>query len=129
VKIFFDLPNPTRSFDMGLAFDSMIGQRIFTAHSLFEPERPVGEWIGSQVLVCDIPSFTLMPRTYNMRVWLDINHAEADLINQAARVIVIEPDYYGTGKAPWNGAVVMKHNWYVKQPTPELLVRRRENRT
>ena len=40
VKIYFDLPRPTRSFDMGLAFDSMFGQRIFTAHSLFEPARP-----------------------------------------------------------------------------------------
>ena len=126
VKIFFDLPGPTRSFDMGLAFDSMIGQRIFTAHSLFEPERPVGEWIGPQVFVCDIPSFTLTPGTYNMRIWLDINHVEADLINQAARVIVIESDYYGTGKAPWNGAVVMKHNWYVEQSANQLLVSRAE---
>jgi lipopolysaccharide transport system ATP-binding protein len=114
VKIFFDLPKLTRSFDMGLAFDSMIGQRIFTAHSLFEPDRPVGEWVGPQVFVCDIPSFTLTPGTYAMRVWLDINHVEADLINQAARVIVIESDYYGTGKAPWNGTMVLKHHWYVQ---------------
>ena len=116
VKVFFDLPKPTRSFDMGLAFDSMFGQRIFTAHSLFEPARPSGEWVGPQVFVCDIPSFTLMPGTYNLRIWLDINHAEADLINYAAKVTVLESDYYGTGKAPWNGAVVLKHNWYVEEP-------------
>jgi lipopolysaccharide transport system ATP-binding protein len=116
VKIFFDLPKPTRSFDMGLGFDSMFGQRIFTAHSLFEPDRPTGEWVGPQVFVCDIPSFALTPGMYNIRVWLDINHAEADLINQAARVTVLESDYYGTGKAPWNGAIVLKHNWYVEQP-------------
>ena len=115
VKIYFDLPKPTRSFDMGLAFDNMFGQRIFTAHSLFEPERPSGERVGPQVFVCDIPSFTLMPGTYSMRVWLDINHAEADWINAAARMTVLESDYYGTGKAPWNGAVVLKHNWYVEQ--------------
>jgi hypothetical protein len=83
---------------------------------LFEPARPNGELVGAQVFVCDIPSFTLTPGTYNMRVWLDINHAEADLINQAARVTVLESDYYGTGKAPWNGALVLKHNWYVEQP-------------
>lgn len=114
VKIFFDLPKPTRSFDMGLAFDNMLGQRVFTAHSLFEPARPVGEWVGPQVFVCDLPSFTLMPGVYHLRVWLDINHVEADLINQAASVTVIESDYYGTGKAPWNGAVVLKHRWYVQ---------------
>jgi lipopolysaccharide transport system ATP-binding protein len=116
VKIVFDLRKPTRSFDMGLAFDSMFGQRIFTAHSLFEPVRPTGEWVGPQVFVCHIPSFTLMPGTYNLRIWLDINHAEADLINYAAKVTVLESDYYGTGKAPWNGAFVLKHNWYVEQP-------------
>jgi lipopolysaccharide transport system ATP-binding protein len=128
VKIHFDLPKPTRSFDMGLGFDSMFGQRIFTAHSLFEPARPTGDWVGPQVFVCDIPSFTLTPGTYNMRIWLDINHAEADLINQAARVTVLESDYYGTGKAPWNGAFVLKHNWYVEQPN-DFLVSKLEDRT
>ena len=115
VKIFFDLPKPSQSFDMGLGFESMFGERIFTAHSLFEPSRPSGEWVGTQVFVSDIPSFTLTPGMYNIRIWLDINHAEADLINQAARVTVLESDYYGTGKAPWNGAIVLKHNWYVEE--------------
>ncbi len=114
VKVFFDLPKPTRSFDIGLAFDSMFGQRIFTAHSLFEPNRPENERVGPQVYVCEIPSFTLMPGLYNIRIWMDINHSEADLINYAARLTVIESDYYGTGKAPWNGAVVLKHKWYVE---------------
>jgi hypothetical protein len=117
------LPKPTRSFDIGLAFDSAFGQRIFTAHSLFEPQRPESEYVGSMVYVCDIPSFTLMPGMYNIRVWLDINHAEADLIDFAARVTVIESDYYGTGKAPWNGTVVLKHRWYAEK-TDDVLVRK-----
>ena len=115
IKICFDLPKPARSFDIGIGFDSMFGQRIFTAHSLFEPERPTGERVGPQVFVCNIPSFTLMPGLYTIRIWLDINHAEADLVNHAARVNVLESDYYGSGKAPWNGAVVLKHNWYVEE--------------
>ena len=116
VKIYFDLPGPTRSFDMGLGFDSLYGQRVFTAHSLFDPERPNGEWVGPQVFVCEIPSFTLMPGVYNLRLWLDINHREADSVFHAAQVTVLESDYYGTGKAPWNGVLVLKHNWYVEQP-------------
>ncbi|HEY4933860.1 MAG TPA: ABC transporter ATP-binding protein [Terriglobales bacterium] len=124
VKVFFDLPKPTRSFDMGLGFDDMFGQRIFTAHSLFEPDRPTGERVGPQVFVCDIPSFTLTPGMYNMRIWLDVNHREADLINQAARVVVLESDYYGTGKAPWNGALVLQHHWYVEQPKGETVIQR-----
>jgi lipopolysaccharide transport system ATP-binding protein len=117
LKIHFELPKPTRSFDIGIGFESMFGQRIFTAHSLFEPDRPTGERVGPQVLVCEIPSFTLMPGLYTMKVWLDINHAEADLINYAARVNVLESDYYGSGKAPWNGVFALKQNWYVEQPS------------
>jgi lipopolysaccharide transport system ATP-binding protein len=115
VKVHFDLPKPTRNFDVGLGFESMYGQRIFTAHSMFEPERPIGERVGPQVFVCEVPSLTLMPGTYVVKIWLDINHAEADLVNLAARITVLEADYYGTGKVPWSGAVVMRHNWYLDQ--------------
>ena len=116
MKIYFDLPDPTRSFDMGLGFDSMFGQRMFTAHSLFDPERPNGEWVGPQAYVCEIPTFTLMPGMYNLRMWLDINHREADSVFHAAQVTVLESDYYGTGKAPWNGVFVLKHKWSIEEP-------------
>jgi len=68
-----------------------------------------------QTFVCDIPSLTLMPGEYTLRLWLDIGNQEADLINDAARVSVIESDYYGTGKVPWNGTFVLKHHWYLEQ--------------
>ncbi len=118
LKVFFDLPKPARSFDMGLGFNTAFGQRVFTAHTLFEPSRPSGEWVGPQTFVCDIPSFTLMPGVYNMFIWLDINHQEADRVNQAAQVTVMESDYYGTGKAPWNGEFVLKHHWYLEAQGP-----------
>src|SRR5439155_1427038 len=35
VKIHFDLPNPTNSFNIGLGFNDFFGQRMFTAHSHF----------------------------------------------------------------------------------------------
>jgi lipopolysaccharide transport system ATP-binding protein len=116
IKVHFDLPKPVSSFDIGLGFESMFGQRMFTAHSIFEPDRPGGEYVGPQVFVCEIPSFTLMPGPYHVKIWLDINHAEADLVNYAAQVSVLESDYYGTGKVPWNGTVVMRHHWHVEQP-------------
>ena len=68
------------------------------------------------MFVCDIPSFTLMPGVYNLFIWMDINHQEADRVNQAAQVTVLESDYYGTGKAPWNGEFVLPHHWYLEQP-------------
>jgi lipopolysaccharide transport system ATP-binding protein len=115
VKVHFDLPKPTTSFNIGLGFNNVFGQRIFTAHSQFEPNRSGTERVGPQAFVCDIPSLTLMPGEYTLRIWLDIGNTEADLINDAARITVIESDYYGTGKVPWNGTFVLKHHWYVDQ--------------
>lgn len=115
VRVQFELPNPTSSFNIGLGFNNVFGQRIFTAHSQFEPQRSGQEHSGLQTFVCDIPSLTLMPGEYTLRLWLDIGNQEADLINDAARVSVIESDYYGTGKVPWNGTFVLKHHWYLEQ--------------
>ncbi len=114
VHVHFELLKPTASFNVGLGFDNIFGQRVFTAHSFFEPNRSHGEVVGPQVFVCDIPSLTLMPGDYLLRLWLDLNNSEADLINDAARITVVESDYYGSGKSPWNGAFVLPHNWYLE---------------
>ncbi len=119
VRVHFDLQRPTASFNVGLGFDNIFGQRVFTAHSFFEPNRSHGEVVGPQVFVCDIPSLTLMPGDYLLRLWLDVNNSEADLINDAARITIVESDYYATGKSPWNGTFVLKHNWYLEPATQQ----------
>jgi lipopolysaccharide transport system ATP-binding protein len=115
IKVHFNLENPTESFNVGLGFNSLYGQRVFTAHSLFEPARNHGEVVGPQVFVCEIPSLTLLTGEYLMRIWLDIGHTEADLIDNAARISIVDADYYGTGKVPWNGVFVLEHHWYLEQ--------------
>jgi lipopolysaccharide transport system ATP-binding protein len=115
IRIHFPLENPTASFDVGLGFDNLYGLRVFTAHSLFEPDRSHGEIVGPQVFVCDIPSLPLVPGEYTLRVWLDIGHVEADLVDNAARITVADSDYYGTGRVPWNGIFVQKHRWYLDE--------------
>jgi len=70
-------------------------------------------------MLCDIPSLTLTPGNYSLRVWLDIGRTKADSIDDAARITLVPSDYYGTGKVPWNGAFVLKHRWYVEEATEE----------
>ena len=113
VRVHFDLPKATSTFNIGLGFNNVYGQRIFTAHSLFEPNHWEDERSGRQVLVCEIPSFTLTPGEYTVKVWLDLK-TEADAIEDAAKITVLESDFYGTGRVPWNGAMVLKHNWYLE---------------
>ena len=111
--IYFTLENPTSNFDAALAFDNLYGQRIFTAHSVFEPKRSQEVRVGDQVFICEIPNLNLVPGEYKIKVALDIDNFDADLVEDAARITVIESDYYGTGKVPWNGFFVLKHNWHL----------------
>ena len=119
VKVSFDLPEATAKFNVGLGFNNSYGHRIFTAHSVFEPNRWEKERVGPQVLSCEIPSFTLTPGEYSVKVWLDLKGTEADAIEDAAKITVLASDFYGTGKVPWNGAMVLKHNWHLEDSAQE----------
>jgi hypothetical protein len=114
VRVNFEIPAATSNFNVGLGFNNIYGQRIFTAHSVFEPNRWEKERVGSQALACEIPSFTLTPGEYTVKVWLDLKGSEADAIEDAAKITVLESDFYGTGKVPWNGAIVLKHSWQLE---------------
>ena len=111
IRVHFTLPRPTSVFDVGLGFNNTFGQRVFTAHTLFEPNRDHTQVLGTQVVVCEIPSLTLVPGDYVLRVWLDIGNIEADLIDSAARIKVLESDFYGRGKLPSDGMFVLEHRW------------------
>ena len=111
--ISFALEEPASNLNACLAFDTLFGQRVFTAHSLFEPQNSWGPRTGEQVFVCEIPSLTLVPGEYKIKVALDVQNAERDLVEDAARLTILESDYYGTGRVPWNGMFVLKHSWHM----------------
>jgi lipopolysaccharide transport system ATP-binding protein len=113
IRVHFVLPVPTSSFDVGLGFENLFGQRVFTAHTAFEPARGHDQIMGPQVFVCEIPSLTLVPGEYILRVWMDIGQVEVDKIDNAARFQMIPSDYYGTGRSPWNGVFVLEHHWHL----------------
>ena len=56
-----------------------------------------------------------MPGEYSVKVWIDLKGSQADAIEDAAKIRVLESDFYGTGKVPWNGVLVLKHRWYLEQ--------------
>jgi lipopolysaccharide transport system ATP-binding protein len=111
IRVHFNLPILTSVFNLGVGFNNGAGQRVFTAHTLFEPNRDHAAVSGPQALVCEIPSLTLLPGDYVLRVWLDIGNTEADLIDSAARITVLESDFYGSGKLPSDGMFVLDHSW------------------
>ena len=115
VYVHFNLEEPTSSLGACLGFNNLSGQRIFTAHSLFEPQKAWGERVGKQVFVCEIPSLTLVPGEYKILVSLTVRGQPRDYIEDAARLTILESDYYGTGRVPWNGLVVLKHRWHLPE--------------
>ena len=111
----FQLERPTSNFDVMFGFNNVYGQRLFTAHSMCEPNRTWNERVGEQTFVCEIPSLPLVPGEYQIRVALDIDDAEVDFVNNAVRLAIVGSDYYGTGKLP-TGIFVAKHHWYLYSP-------------
>jgi lipopolysaccharide transport system ATP-binding protein len=115
IKVHFELPTPVNKVHVGLGFDNAYGQRVFTANSIFQPELSIGTRVGAQVYACEIPSLGFVPGEYSIKVWLDLRTGQEDTIEDAARITVLESDYYGTGIIPWNGMFVLKHSWYLEQ--------------
>jgi len=46
---------------------------------------------------------------------VEVNGSEADSIEDAAKFRVLESDFYGTGKMPFNGAIALAHHWRLEQ--------------
>jgi len=42
---------------------------------------------------------------------LFVNSARVDRVDEAARLTVVESDYYGTGKLPQHGTHVIEQHW------------------
>jgi lipopolysaccharide transport system ATP-binding protein len=112
--IHIELDKPTASLDAGLGFDNLLGQRVFTTHTLFQPDWKREERVGEQMFVCEVPSLTLVPGEYKIKVALDIDGVEVDYVEDAARLTIVESNYYGTGKVPWNGVFVLQQRWQLK---------------
>jgi hypothetical protein len=53
----------------------------------------------------------LVPGDYKIKVALNIHNFERDYVEDAALLTILESDYYGTGKVPWNGVFVLHHRW------------------
>ena len=117
--LYFELEEPSANVQACLAFDTLFGQRILTAHSVFEPHNNWGVRAGEQVFICEIPSLTLVPGEYKIKLALDIQNAELDIIEDAARLTVLESDFYGTGRVPWNGTFVLKQRWQMLDGRPQ----------
>jgi lipopolysaccharide transport system ATP-binding protein len=113
-RVSFWLEKPSARFDIILGIDNHLGQRVLTASSEFQPARSEEIRLGDQVFVCEIPSLLLVPGEYKIKVVLNLNSYAADWVENAARIKVIESDYYKSGKIPKTGMVVLDQSWHLE---------------
>jgi homopolymeric O-antigen transport system ATP-binding protein len=120
--VYFNLETPCKTFDTSIAFDTLGGQRVCTAHSAYEPNRIHEERVGEQVFVCDIPALALVPGEYKVHVGLDISSDEVDWVEDATRITVTRSDFYGTGVVPTKGVFLMPNRWDLEPVREEVSI-------
>jgi lipopolysaccharide transport system ATP-binding protein len=117
-----NLEEPCTSFDASIAFDTVSGQRICTAHSAYEPNRIHEECAGEQVFTCVVPVVPLLPGEYRIGVGLDIASHEVDWVDDASRISIIKSDFYGTGIVPTRGTFLLQNHWVLQAARTEVRV-------
>ena len=76
----------------------------------FSSLPPVGE------ISCIIPRLPLAAGSYQIRLWASVNGHEADLVDNAANVHVVDGDFYGTGRSPIkskHGVFFVDQDWSI----------------
>jgi len=111
LRIRFRLEKPTADFEAGVYFWNLLGQSLCVARSSYGRARAQEERSGEQELVCEIPSLPLVSGEYRIGIGLSVANQWVDYIDDAARVTVMESDYFGTGKIPAAGLFVLEQNW------------------
>jgi lipopolysaccharide transport system ATP-binding protein len=114
LRIAFRLDRPG-SLAVGVGIENLFGQRIFSAHTMFSPDFPENSSEGDYVVTCRIPSLTLCAGEYRLTLGLAIGGVVVDHIEDAYRLTIIASDYYGTGKPPNKGVVVIAHDWALEE--------------
>lgn len=117
----FDLDDECTSFDASIAFDTVSGQRICTAHSAYEPDRVHSACVGEQRFVCEILCLPLLAGEYRIGVGLDIGGSEVDWVDDAARIFIVKSDFYGTGVVPTRGTFLIDNRWTHEKKNAEVV--------
>jgi lipopolysaccharide transport system ATP-binding protein len=120
----WELDHQSPNFCMTLVFENRFGQRVLEVSSYYQDiEYPPEEQMpGTHTFLCDIPSFTLLPGRYSVGVVADVDGVAVDRVEGACHINVETSDYYGGGKLPQDGYMVIKHRWHHKMGLPSITV-------
>jgi lipopolysaccharide transport system ATP-binding protein len=116
-RISFRTDHAVPVMDLTLIFNDHLGRCVLELCSLYQHDRPIADHGGEHTFCCEIPSLTLLPGTYHVSVYLDINRVNVDRVEDVVRLNVLESDYYGGGRLPHHGFFALKNQWYDEEKT------------
>ena len=115
ICVSFRLEKPAAILAIHLVFEDNLGQAILDIASDYQPDPPTGNRAGDHTFVCDIPSLTFLHGDYSISVYVDMNRMNVDRVEPAVRFSVVACDYYGNGKLPPVGHLVLRNHWHQEQ--------------
>ncbi len=113
LRLTVEFTQPTPQVDVGIAFDSVMGTRLFGASTLYRPLPLPSTLHGRYVLECRIHTVALLPGEYKLACGVTSRGTSVDFLADAARLTVLQRDYYATGRLPSKGYFVVEHDWHV----------------
>ena len=115
VKFYLALPRETPRLTLAFGINTIFGQRVLTLNTLCDPELQFDPLSGEIVLVCDVPSITLVPGEYLVSLFLYFGAEHVDIVPDAFMFSVLDGNYYGTGRSTFNGVFVTPQKWHLEQ--------------
>lgn len=101
-----------QSVDIHITFFTTQGQFLFNCSTISSGSNLVLVH-GENSLSCMIKRFPLVPGNYYFNLYSTINGIEADWIQRAGKVTVIEGDFFGTGKiVSHSDGFLVENKWF-----------------
>lgn len=119
LTIRYEGPEDLRDVHVSVAFYSLGEGVMYLANDLS------GQWFdhapASGVFSCRIDRMCLTPGSYDVNLYSTVKGVVADWVTSAARVDVLEGDFFGSGRLPPKGygSTLVPHTWSVDATTPD----------
>ncbi len=97
---------------LGIGLDNAFGQRITTLDSRFDRRYESPECVeGDFEFACKVSELALAPGEYWVKLEVRGNEMSTDSVENAFSFSVIASDYFGNGRKPGKGVVVVPQQW------------------
>ncbi|HLJ12116.1 MAG TPA: ABC transporter ATP-binding protein [Planctomycetaceae bacterium] len=105
---------PVYSPILGIGIDNSLGQRITTLDSKFDPKHLPPETISGEFeFICTVGGLGLVPGEYTVKLAAKANGMAAEVLENAFSFNVNSSDYFGNGRQPGQGVLVVSQHWKI----------------